>query len=60
MLATESFNDSGYKLDIHGHTIELKNIYAALSRAVEEGDPLKIGIVLGQTLTKLEQIINGN
>jgi hypothetical protein len=39
---------------------QLKEVYVALSRAVEEGDSLKIGIVLGQTLTKLEQIINGN
>jgi hypothetical protein len=39
---------------------QLKEVYVALSRAVEEGDQLKIGIVLGQTLTKLEQIINGN
>lgn len=62
MLATNPFNDSGYKLDIQGNRIklDLNNIHAALSRAVEEGDPLKIGIVLGQTLTKLEQIINGN
>lgn len=60
MLATESYSDSGYKLDIDGRKFELKNMHAALSRAVEEGDPLKIGIVLGQTLTKLEQIINGN
>jgi hypothetical protein len=58
MLATNSFNDS--KLDIQGTRSELKDIYLALSRAVEEGDQLKIGIVLGQTLTKLEQIINGN
>jgi len=60
MLATNSFNDSGYKLDIDGTKAELKDIYTALSRAVEEGDQLKIGIVLGQTLTKLEHIINGN
>lgn len=64
MLATESYNDSAfntYKLDIQGDRIKLLNdIYSALSRAVEEGDQLKIGIVLGQTLTKLEQIINGN
>jgi hypothetical protein len=57
MLATNSFADSGY---IEGTRAELKSIYVALSRAVEEGDQLKIGIVLGQTLTKLEQIINGN
>jgi hypothetical protein len=37
---------------------ELKNIYVALSRAIEEGDSLKIGIVLGQTLSKLEELIN--
>jgi hypothetical protein len=42
------------------YTDPLKDIYVALSRAVEEGDQLMIGIVLGQTLTKLEQIINGN
>lgn len=36
----------------------LKDIYVALSRAVEEGDQLKIGIVLGQTLPKLESLIN--
>jgi hypothetical protein len=64
MLATESYNDGAfntYKLDIQGDRIKLLNdIYLALSRAVEEGDQLKIGIVLGQTLTKLEHIINGN
>jgi hypothetical protein len=38
----------------------LKDIYVALSRAIEEGDQLKIGIVLGQTLTKLESLINGS
>lgn len=37
---------------------ELKEIYIALSRAVEEGDQLKIGIVLGQTISKLETLIN--
>lgn len=58
MLATESFND--YRSSEEGNKAELKGIYLALSRAVEEGDPLKIGIVLGQTLIKLEQIINGN
>ncbi len=39
---------------------QLKEVYIALSRAIEEGDQLKIGIVLGQTLTKLESIINGS
>jgi len=37
---------------------EIKKIYLALARAIEEGDTLKIGIVLGQTLSKLENIIN--
>lgn len=36
----------------------LKDIYVALSRAIEEGDNLKLGIVIGQTITKLESIIN--
>lgn len=37
---------------------DLKQVYIALSRAVEEGDQLKIGIVLGQTIPKLESLIN--
>lgn len=37
---------------------ELVKIYNALSRAIEEGDQLKIGIVLGQTISKLEELIN--
>lgn len=37
---------------------ELKQLHVALSRAIEEGDSLKIGIVLGQTVSKLEEIIN--
>lgn len=37
---------------------DLKQVYIALSRAVEEGDQLKIGIVLGQTISKLETLIN--
>jgi hypothetical protein len=38
--------------------MELKEIHSALKRAVESGDALTIGIVLGQTLVKLEKIIN--
>jgi hypothetical protein len=34
----------------------LKSLHTALSRAIEEGDQLKIGIVLGQTITKLEEL----
>lgn len=37
---------------------ELKNLHVAISRAIEEGDSLKIGIVLGQTVSKLEELIN--
>ena len=36
---------------------ELKKIYIALAQAVQSGDSLKIGIVLGQTLKELEDII---
>ena len=36
----------------------LKQIYIALAKAIEEGDNLKIGIVLGQTLKELEDLIN--
>lgn len=37
---------------------ELKLIYIALAQAVQSGDSLKIGIVLGQTLKELEELIN--
>lgn len=37
---------------------ELKQIYISLSRAIEEGDQLKIGIVIGQVLCKLNELIN--
>ena len=37
---------------------DLKQVYIALSRAIEEGDQLRIGIVLGQTVSKLDELIN--
>lgn len=40
------------------YTKPIKDIYIALSRAIEEGDQLKIGIVLGQTVSKLEELTN--
>lgn len=36
----------------------LKHLHIALSRAIEEGDNLKLGIVLGQSISKLESLIN--
>jgi len=37
---------------------ELKQLYISLSRAVEEGDDLRLGIVIGQVLCKLNELIN--
>lgn len=37
---------------------ELKSLHIAISRAIEEGDTLKLGIVIGQAVNKLEQLIN--
>jgi hypothetical protein len=37
---------------------ELKELYVSLSRAVEEGDDLRLGIVIGQVLCKLNELIN--
>jgi hypothetical protein len=37
---------------------ELKAIHVALGQAIEKGDPLIIGIVIGQVLAKLEQLVN--
>lgn len=39
---------------------ELKDIYLSLSRAVEEGNDLKLGIVIGQILSKLNKLIDEN
>lgn len=62
MLATDPFTGiTESRIQIQDRVKpELKNIYIALSRAIEEGDQLKIGIVLGQTLTKIESLINGS
>ena len=37
---------------------ELKELYVSLSRAIEEGDNLRLGIVIGQVLCKLNELIN--
>lgn len=37
---------------------ELKEMYVSLSRAVEEGNDLRLGIVIGQILSKLNELIN--
>lgn len=37
---------------------ELKEMYISLSRAIEEGDDLRLGIVIGQVLSKLNELIN--
>lgn len=39
---------------------ELKKIYVSLAQTIETGDSLKIGIVVGQLLNKLENLINDN
>lgn len=39
---------------------ELKELYVSLSRAVEEGNDLRLGIVIGQVLSKLNELINDN
>lgn len=39
---------------------QLKELYIVLSRAIEEGDDLRLGIVIGQVLTKLNELINGD
>ena len=37
---------------------QLKELYVVLSRAIEEGNDLRLGIVIGQVLSKLNEIIN--
>ena len=43
---------------IHVSEDKLKSMHISLSRAIESGDPLTIGLVLGQTVKELENIIN--
>lgn len=60
ILAIERFKEADLTVTHHLGAIkyELKDLHVALSRAIEEGDNLKLGIVLGQSISKLEQIIN--
>ena len=37
---------------------ELRSIYSGLGRAIESGDPLQIGLILGQVYKQLEQYVN--
>ena len=37
---------------------QLKEIYISLSRAIEDGRDIQIGIVLGQVLCKINDLIN--
>jgi hypothetical protein len=37
---------------------DLKGISVSLSRAIEEGNDLQLGIVIGQVLSKINEIIN--
>lgn len=46
-----------YHCIVNGNA-DLKEIYLSLARATETGSDLQIGIVVGQVLKKLENIIN--
>lgn len=37
-------------------TLELKRLRAALEQAIERGDSLHIGIVIGQTICKMKEL----
>ena len=39
---------------------ELKALHIGLKKAVEKGDDLWLGIVIGQVIYKLEELINEN
>lgn len=39
---------------------QINAIHKALVKAVEEGDELRLGIIIGQTIVKLEQIVSTN
>lgn len=39
-------------------TKDLKDMHVSISRAIEEGNEFKVGVVVGQVLTKLNDLIN--
>lgn len=39
-------------------TPELREMYVSLSRSIEESDDIRLGIVIGQVLSKLNELIN--
>lgn len=39
-------------------TPELKDMYVSLFRSIEDSDDLRVGIVIGQVLSKLNELIN--
>jgi hypothetical protein len=51
-----------YDLIVNGpcvdRTKELKEMYVSISRAIEDGNDFKVGVVIGQVLTKLNELIN--
>lgn len=55
-LASTTFQLTGRELfeAVAYQKANIKNIYTALERAVESGDSLQIGIVIGQILNKLK------
>jgi hypothetical protein len=55
-LANTTFQLTGRELfeAVAYQRANIKDIYAALERAVESGDNLQIGIVIGQILNKLK------
>lgn len=39
-------------------TPELRDMYVSLSRSIEDSDDIRLGIVIGQVLSKLNELIN--
>lgn len=54
-VKAEDINEHIHKAKIIG---ELKSMSVSLSRAIEEGSDLSLGIVIGQVLSGINQIIN--
>jgi hypothetical protein len=57
-LSTTTFQLTGRELfeAVVYKKADIKEIYTALERAVESGDNLQIGIVIGQILNKLKDV----
>jgi len=56
MIIERVYSESDYKIELEAIQVKLKEITNALHSAIEKGNDLHLGIVVGQTIRQLEEI----